>query len=123
MRVLAGRLRHQCARNSSRAKRWRILRRSTRRRGSSFQGPTMAEYSFAYLFERFPSFVQTFVYREAMEMVRQEMAPRLISIRQPEDPATVAQSTLAEILYVPEPEVIRCMEVLIASTRGLSKKL
>ena len=43
--------------------------------------------SFAYLFERFPSFVQTFVYREAQEMVRQKMEPWLVSIRRPDDAA------------------------------------
>ena len=43
-------------------------------------------HAFAYLFERFPSFVQTFVYREAVEMVRQGMEPWLVSIRRPDDP-------------------------------------
>ena len=42
---------------------------------------------FAYLFERFPSFVQTFVYREAVEMLRQGHAPILVSVRRPDDPS------------------------------------
>ncbi len=64
-------------------------------------------HSFAYLFERFPSFIQTFVYREAVEMVRQEMAPWLVSIRRPEDPADLAETLNAEVFYLPEPDAIR----------------
>ncbi len=55
--------------------------------------------SFAYLFERFPSFVQTFVYREAVEMVRQKMNPWLVSIRRPEDPGNLAGRLNVEIFY------------------------
>ena len=50
-----------------------------------------SRHSFAYLFERFPSFVQTFVYREAVEMVRQGMNPWLVSIRHPDDPVDLAE--------------------------------
>jgi glycosyltransferase involved in cell wall biosynthesis len=64
-------------------------------------------YSFAYLFERFPSFVQTFVYREALEMVRQEMEPWLVSIRRPEDPADLAVPLEEGVFYLPEPDVVR----------------
>ena len=53
-------------------------------------------HSFAYLFERFPSFVQTFVYREAVEMMRQGANPWLVSVRQPDDPGEVAASIDAE---------------------------
>ncbi|MDB6173046.1 MAG: hypothetical protein JWL59_2357 [Chthoniobacteraceae bacterium] len=63
--------------------------------------------SFAYLYERFPSFVQTFVYREAMEMLRQGMAPRLISLRRPEDSAQVAENVEADVWYLPEPDEMR----------------
>lgn len=63
--------------------------------------------SFAYLFERFPSFVQTFVYREAVEMVRQKMAPLLVSIRRPDDPPEVAAQLSADVLYLPESETLR----------------
>jgi glycosyltransferase involved in cell wall biosynthesis len=62
---------------------------------------------FAYLFERFPSFVQTFVYREAGEMVRQGMGPRLISIRQPDDPAALAEHLEADIFYLPGEKELR----------------
>jgi glycosyltransferase involved in cell wall biosynthesis len=40
---------------------------------------------FAYLFERFPSFGQTFCYREVAELDRQEVAPPIFSIRNPKD--------------------------------------
>ena len=64
-------------------------------------------HSFAYLFERFPSFVQTFVYREAMEMVRQQMSPWLVSIRQPEDPGELAAKLDVEVFYLPEEKALR----------------
>src|SRR5438105_2308617 len=75
-----------------------------------------APYSFAYLFERFPSFVQTFVYREAVEMVRQGMNPWLVSIRRPEDPGDLAERLDVEIFYAPEDKELR-VEVDARRTR------
>jgi len=70
--------------------------------------PVIAKgHSFCYLFERFPSFVQTFVYREAVEMVRQRMNPLLVSIRRPDDPANLAEKLDEEILYLPEEKPLR----------------
>ena len=63
--------------------------------------------SFAYLFERFPSFVQTFVYREAVEMVRQKMEPMLVSIRRPDDPGELAERLDVDIFYAPEEKELR----------------
>ncbi len=63
--------------------------------------------SFAYLFERFPSFVQTFVYREAEEMVRSGMDPWLVSIRRPEDPVDLSEEMDAEVSYLPEEKSLR----------------
>jgi colanic acid/amylovoran biosynthesis glycosyltransferase len=63
--------------------------------------------SFAYLFERFPSFVQTFVYREAVEMLRQGMDPWLVSIRRPDDPGELAESLDVDIFYAPEEKRLR----------------
>ena len=40
---------------------------------------------FAYLFERFPSFGQTFCYREVEELYRQGATPPIFSIRNPKD--------------------------------------
>ena len=64
-------------------------------------------HSFAYLFERFPSFVQTFVYREAAEMVRRGMEPWLVSIRRPDDPVDLAAELDADVFYLPEEKVLR----------------
>lgn len=63
--------------------------------------------SFAYLFERFPSFVQTFVYREAAEMVRRGMEPWLVSIRRPDDPVDLAAELDADVFYLPEEKELR----------------
>ena len=40
---------------------------------------------FAYLFERFPSFGQTFCYREVAELAREGVTPPIFSIRNPKD--------------------------------------
>jgi colanic acid/amylovoran biosynthesis glycosyltransferase len=40
---------------------------------------------FAYLFERFPAFSQTFCYREVAELERQGVRPPIFSIRKPQD--------------------------------------
>jgi colanic acid/amylovoran biosynthesis glycosyltransferase len=40
---------------------------------------------FAYLFERFPSFGQTFCYREVAELAQQGITPPIFSIRNPRD--------------------------------------
>ncbi|MEO7318837.1 MAG: hypothetical protein ABIZ56_07610, partial [Chthoniobacteraceae bacterium] len=74
--------------------------------------------SFAYLYERFPSFVQTFVYRETVEMVRQGMEPWLVSIRHPDELCDVAEQIDADIFYLPEPDAIRAeIDAQIASQR------
>lgn len=41
--------------------------------------------TFAYLFERFPSFGQTFCYREVAELARQGVTPPIFSVRIPKD--------------------------------------
>jgi colanic acid/amylovoran biosynthesis glycosyltransferase len=62
----------------------------------------------AYLFERFPSFTQTFCYREVTELRRQGVEPAVYSIRHPEgetegnwDPALVRQ-----VCYLPEEKAL-----------------
>jgi glycosyltransferase involved in cell wall biosynthesis len=59
---------------------------------------------FAYLFERFPSFGQTFCYREVAELARQGVTPPIFSIRKPKD--TVSQDWDKQIVervhYLPE---------------------
>jgi colanic acid/amylovoran biosynthesis glycosyltransferase len=59
---------------------------------------------FAYLFERFPSFGQTFCYREVAELSRQGITPPIFSIRHPKDEP--AQDWDARVIqrahYLPE---------------------
>ncbi len=76
--------------------------------------------SFAYLFERFPSFVQTFVYREAVEMVRQKMEPLLVSIRRPDDPGALAEQLDVEVLYAPEEKELRAQVDAQRTARNLA---
>src|SRR5205807_2895565 len=73
---------------------------------------------FAYLFERFPSFGQTFCYREVAELNRQGVAAPIFSIRKPKD--ELAQDWDARIVqrvhYLPEEKE------LLEDVRRASKK-
>ena len=59
---------------------------------------------FAYLFERFPSFGQTFCYREVAELARQGITPPIFSIRNPKDePPQDWDARIAKrVHYLPE---------------------
>ena len=59
---------------------------------------------FAYLFERFPSFGQTFCYREVAELDRQTIAPPIFSIRNPKDepPQDWDARIVERVQYLPE---------------------
>ena len=60
--------------------------------------------NFAYLFERFPSFGQTFCYREVAELDRQNIAPPIFSIRNPKDepPQDWDARIVERVDYLPE---------------------
>jgi colanic acid/amylovoran biosynthesis glycosyltransferase len=60
--------------------------------------------NFAYLFERFPSFGQTFCYREVAELYRQGITPPIFSIRNPKhEPAQDWDARIVEgVHYLPE---------------------
>jgi glycosyltransferase involved in cell wall biosynthesis len=60
----------------------------------------------AYLFERFPSFTQTFCYREIGELRRQGVAPAIFSVRRPlNEPAQDWDPAIArEVQYLPRDE-------------------
>ncbi len=62
----------------------------------------------AYLFERFPSFTQTFCYREVAQLNRQERAPIVFSIRQAErGPAETWDAELVSpVNYLPEEKAL-----------------
>ena len=59
---------------------------------------------FAYLFERFPSFGQTFCYREVAELARQGMTPPIFSIRKSKDepPQDWDKRVVERVHYLPE---------------------
>jgi glycosyltransferase involved in cell wall biosynthesis len=59
---------------------------------------------FAYLFERFPSFGQTFCYREVAELARQGVTPPIFSIRNPRDepPQDWDKRIVERVHYLPE---------------------
>jgi colanic acid/amylovoran biosynthesis glycosyltransferase len=59
---------------------------------------------FAYLFERFPSFGQTFCYREVAELYRQGVAVPIFSIRNPKGEPTQDWDTriVERVHYLPE---------------------
>ena len=73
----------------------------------------------AYLFERFPSFTQTFCYREIVELRRQGASPAIFSVRRPVD--ELAQdwdaSIAGEVEYLPGDEQL-VREVDRAARKG-----
>ncbi len=73
---------------------------------------------FAYVFERFPSFGQTFCYREVAELARQGIAPPVFSIRNPKDepPQDWDTRIVQRVDYLPEEKQ------LLESVRRASKK-
>jgi colanic acid/amylovoran biosynthesis glycosyltransferase len=58
---------------------------------------------FAYLFERFPAFSQTFCYREVLELDRQGVRPPIFSIRRPQDEPAQDwdEHVIARVYYLP----------------------
>jgi len=73
----------------------------------------------AYLFERFPSFSQTFCYREIAELHRQGLRPPIFSIRRPKDepPQDWDEHIVERVQYLPE-EAELLDEVRRASRKG-----
>ena len=73
---------------------------------------------FAYLFERFPSFGQTFCYREVAELYRQGVAPPVFSIRNPKDepPQDWDVHLVERVSYLPQEKK------LLDDVRRASKK-
>jgi glycosyltransferase involved in cell wall biosynthesis len=64
----------------------------------------------AYLFERFPSFTQTFCYREIAELRRQSVYPAIYSVRRPTDEPGQSwdHAIIREVEYLPgEEQLIR----------------
>src|SRR3954452_16313396 len=80
--------------------------------------PETSMAPFAYLFERFPSFGQTFCYREVAELDRQGVASPIFSIRNPKDepPQEWDPRIIERVHYVPEEKE------LLNDVRSASKK-
>jgi len=74
---------------------------------------------FAYLFERFPSFGQTFCYREVAELARQGVNSPIFAIRNPKDesPQDWDQHIVERVHYLPGEEQL-LHEVRQASKKG-----
>ena len=74
--------------------------------------------NFAYLFERFPSFGQTFCYREVAELARQGITPSIFSIRNPkaEPPQDWDARIVKRVHYLPDEKQ------LLDDVRKASKK-
>jgi len=74
---------------------------------------------FAYLFARFPSFGQTFCYREVAELARQGITPPIFSIRNPKDepPQEWEPRIVERVHYLPEEKEL-LDDVRRASKRG-----
>jgi glycosyltransferase involved in cell wall biosynthesis len=64
----------------------------------------MPRYHLAYVFERFPTFTQTFCVREVQELERQGLRPLIFSIRdtRDEEPQHFDQSLLDRVIFLPE---------------------
>jgi glycosyltransferase involved in cell wall biosynthesis len=73
---------------------------------------------FAYLFERFPSFGQTFCYREVVELAQEGITPPIFSIRNPKDepPQDWDARIVQRVHYLPEEKE------LLDDVRRASKK-
>ncbi|MGD9748999.1 MAG: hypothetical protein AB7V57_21840, partial [Verrucomicrobiales bacterium] len=63
---------------------------------------------FAYVFERFPSFTQTFCVREVMELERQGIRPWLFSIRdtREEMPRHFPPDLYERVIFLPAEKVL-----------------
>jgi glycosyltransferase involved in cell wall biosynthesis len=74
---------------------------------------------FAYLFERFPSFGQTFCYREVADLARQGVTPPIFSIRKPKDKVSQDwdKQIVEHVHYLPEEK-----ELLGEVRRGAQKR-
>jgi colanic acid/amylovoran biosynthesis glycosyltransferase len=72
----------------------------------SHPSPSDQPASFAYLFERFPSFTQTFCFREVEEMLGQGMKPAIYSIREADEGSAFDASLLNQVQYLPQDEAL-----------------
>ena len=61
----------------------------------------------AYIFERFPSYTQTFCFREVAELQRQNFTPLIYSVRQPANESIPApEMKVAKTTYLPPEDTL-----------------
>lgn len=90
------------------AKNWEIAAEGFARDASVVKSFPVIEL--AYVFERFPSYVQTFCYREVSQLERQGVALNIFSIRPPEGeaPQQWDQRLVEKVHYLPEePQLVQ----------------
>ncbi len=80
-------------------------------------------HSFAYLFERFPSFVQMFTLREVIGMVKQGSAPLVYSIREREERPGAPLDTPVPVTFLPDKTDLRAQVRKMAEDKKLPKSL
>lgn len=85
----------------------------------------MPRPAFAYLFERFPSFTQTFTVREVQALVGCGMNPLVYSIRRPVDepPQDCPQEVAERAQYLPEAETLRSEIRRLKDEKSLPKQV
>src|SRR5581483_7648686 len=79
--------------------------------------------SFAYLFERFPSFTQTFCTREVEEMRRQKMAPAVFSIRLGEEMTSASGELAQSVTYLPQGDELTKQVRALRAEHKISSKI
>jgi len=97
-------------------------------RGSCIGGcgqPLFAMPEVAYLFERFPSFGQTFCYREVAELERQGTTVHVYSIRRPagEPPQDWDPRIVERVHYLPEEKPLVAEIERILKTKAVSDRV
>ena len=79
--------------------------------------------NFAYLFERFPSFNQTFCLREVEEIIRQGMEPLVLSIRDPQEQTAADFPEEPKVHYLPSPAELESEAKKLRERHGLPARM
>lgn len=82
-----------------------------------------APYHLAYVFQRFPTFTQTFCVREILELERQGIRPLIFSVRDPRDePAQSYPESLKDrVVFLPDEESLKAYAAGLRDSRELPK--
>jgi glycosyltransferase involved in cell wall biosynthesis len=82
-----------------------------------------APYHLAYVFQRFPTFTQTFCVREILELERQGIRPLIFSVRDPRDePAQSYPESLKDrVVFLPDEESLKAYATGLRDSHDLPK--